>query len=124
MAPMRAHILDQFHRLHSSRRISFWYGARSLRESFYNDDFNRLADEHDNFTWTLALSEPQPEDDWNGPTGFIHQVLFERYLKDHPAPEDVEYYLCGPPQMLAATIAMLHDLGVEDDNILFDDFGG
>ena len=124
MAPMRAHILDQFHRLHSRRRISFWYGARSLRESFYNDDFNRLADEHDNFTWTLALSEPQPEDDWNGPTGFIHQVLFERYLKDHPAPEDVEYYLCGPPQMLAATIAMLHDLGVEDDNILFDDFGG
>lgn len=123
MAPMRAHILDQFHRLHSTRRITFWYGARSLRETFYVEDFDRLAREHDNFSWHLALSEPQPEDAWDGATGFIHQVLFDNYLRDHPAPEDVEYYLCGPPAMIAACTSMLHELGVEDDNIRFDDFG-
>jgi Na+-transporting NADH:ubiquinone oxidoreductase subunit F len=124
MAPMRSHIFDQLKRLHSTRRISFWYGARSRRELFYQDDFDALAREHANFSWHVALSEPQPEDDWQGDTGFIHQVLYQRYLKDHPAPEDCEYYLCGPPLMTAAVIGMLHGLGVEDDNILLDNFGG
>jgi len=123
MAPMRSHILDQLLRLHSRRKMSFWYGARSLREAFYVDLFDRLAADHDNFTWHLALSEPQPEDQWSGPTGFIHNVLYEHYLKDHPAPEDCEFYMCGPPMMNTAVISMLHDLGVEDDNILLDDFG-
>jgi len=123
MAPLRSHILDQFRRLDSRRIISFWYGARSLREAFYAEDFNELAEEKENFSWNLALSDPQPEDDWEGPTGFIHQVLYDRYLKDHPAPEDCEYYLCGPPMMIAAVVQMLEDLGVEPENILFDDFG-
>jgi Na+-transporting NADH:ubiquinone oxidoreductase subunit F len=123
MAPLRSHIFDQLRRLGSKRRISFWYGARSLREAFYAGDFDELARESDNFSWHLALSDPQPEDDWKGPTGFIHQVLYDRYLKDHPAPEDCEYYLCGPPMMIAAVVQMLEDLGVEPENILFDDFG-
>jgi len=124
MAPMRSHIFDQLMRLDSSRKISFWYGARSLKETFYVDHFDRLAAEHENFEWHIALSDPQPEDDWSGYSGFIHNVLFENYLKDHPAPEDCEFYMCGPPMMNAAVIDMLHDLGVEDDNILLDDFGG
>ncbi len=124
MAPMRSHIFDQLKRLNSKRKISFWYGARSLRESFYNDEFDDLAAKHENFTWNLALSEPQPEDNWTGMTGFIHQVLYDNYLKDHPAPEDCEYYMCGPPMMNAAVIKMLEDLGVEHENILLDDFGG
>ena len=124
MAPMRSHIFDQLRRIHSDRRIGFWYGARSYRELFFVEDFDRLAREHDNFDWKIALSDPQPEDDWDGLTGFIHQVLYERYLKSHPAPEDCEYYICGPPMMNAAVINMLHDLGVEEENILFDDFGG
>ncbi len=124
MAPMRSHIFDQLKRLHSKRKISFWYGARSLREAFYVEDFNALQEEFPNFKWTLALSEPLPEDNWEGPTGFIHQVLYDMYLKDHPAPEDCEYYLCGPPMMISAVVKMLDDLGVERDNILFDDFGG
>ncbi len=124
MAPMRSHIFDQLQRIHSDRRIGFWYGARSYRELFFVEDFDRLAREHDNFDWKIALSDPQPEDDWDGLTGFIHQVLYERYLKSHPAPEDCEYYICGPPMMNAAVINMLHDLGVEEENILFDDFGG
>jgi Na+-transporting NADH:ubiquinone oxidoreductase subunit F len=124
MAPMRSHIFDQLERLDTRRRISFWYGARSRREIFYEDDFDALARKHANFTWHIALSDPQPDDDWQGDTGFIHQVLHQRYLKDHPAPEDCEYYLCGPPLMTAAVIGMLHDLGVEDDNILLDNFGG
>jgi Na+-transporting NADH:ubiquinone oxidoreductase subunit F len=124
MAPMRSHIFDQLKRLNSPRRMSFWYGARSRREIFYQDDFDALARDHDNFDWHVALSDPLPEDDWQGPTGFIHQVLFERYLKSHPTPEDCEYYLCGPPMMTAAVIGMLHGLGVEDDNILLDNFGG
>lgn len=124
MAPMRSHIFDQLKRLNSKRKISFWYGARSWRECFYVEEYDKLAEEYDNFEWHLALSDPQPEDNWNGLTGFIHNVLYEEYLKDHEAPEDCEYYMCGPPMMNAACIKMLHDLGVEDDNILLDDFGG
>jgi len=124
MAPMRSHIFDQLKRIKSKRKISFWYGARSLREMFYEDDFNGLAAENDNFNWHVALSDPQPEDNWDGMTGFIHNVLYENYLRDHEAPEDCEYYMCGPPMMNAAVIGMLKDLGVEDENILLDDFGG
>ncbi|MBN1142283.1 MAG: NADH:ubiquinone reductase (Na(+)-transporting) subunit F [Deltaproteobacteria bacterium] len=123
MAPMRSHIFDQLKRLHSQRKISFWYGARSLRESFYNEEFDLLAREHPNFTWHLALSDPLPEDNWTGLKGFIHQVLYDTYLKDHPAPEDCEYYLCGPPMMTSSLVKMLEDLGVERENILYDDFG-
>lgn len=124
MAPMRSHIFDQLKRLQSQRKMSFWYGARSLRESFYVEDFDTLARENDNFEWHLALSDPLPEDEWTGPTGHIHNVLYENYLKDHPAPEDCEYYLCGPPMMNTAVIQMLEDQGVEPENILLDDFGG
>jgi len=124
MAPMRSHIFDQLKRLKSKRKMSFWYGARSLREMFYEDDYNMLAAENDNFEWHVALSDPQPEDNWDGMTGFIHNVLYENYLKDHEAPEDCEYYMCGPPMMNAAVIHMLKDLGVEEENILLDDFGG
>jgi len=123
MAPMRSHIFDQFKRLHTDRKVSFWYGARSLREAFYVDDFDGIQAESENFKWYLALSEPQPEDNWEGYTGFIHQVLYDNYLKDHPAPEDIEYYLCGPPMMLQAVFKMLDSLGVEPENILYDDFG-
>ena len=124
MAPMRSHIFDQLKRLRSDRKISFWYGARSKREMFYVEDYDGLAEEFDNFEWHVALSDPQPEDNWEGYTGFIHNVLYENYLKDHPAPEDCEVYMCGPPVMNAAVIKMLKDLGVEDENILLDDFGG
>jgi Na+-transporting NADH:ubiquinone oxidoreductase subunit F len=123
MAPMRSHIYDQFHRLHTKRRATYWYGARSLREAFYVDEFERLQVENPNFRWYLALSEPLPEDNWTGPTGFIHNVLYESYLKNHPAPEDVEYYMCGPGPMTKAVIAMLIDLGVDRENIMLDDFG-
>jgi Na+-transporting NADH:ubiquinone oxidoreductase subunit F len=123
MAPMRSHIFDQLKRLGSKRKISFWYGARSLREMFYKEDFDSLANDFPNFTWHIALSEPQPEDNWTGSTGFIHKVLLDEYLSKHATPEDCEYYLCGPPMMLKATLGMLHDLGVEEENILFDDFG-
>ena len=124
MAPMRSHIFDQLKRLHSKRKISFWYGARSIREMFYVEDYDQLAEEFDNFEWHVALSDPLPEDNWEGPTGFIHNVLLENYLKDHPNPEDCEYYMCGPPMMNAAVIDMLHSLGGEDENIMLDDFGG
>lgn len=124
MAPMRSHIFDQLCRLNSKRKITFWYGARSKNEMFYVDDFDRLAREHENFEWHVALSEPLPEDNWEGYTGFIHQVLYDVYLKNHPAPEDCEYYLCGPPMMSKAVITMLLDQGVEQENILYDDFGG
>jgi Na+-transporting NADH:ubiquinone oxidoreductase subunit F len=124
MAPMRSHIFDQLKRLGSKRKISFWYGARSLREMFYVEDYDQLAADNENFDWHVALSDPQPEDNWDGLTGFIHNVLYEQYLKDHPAPEDCEYYMCGPPMMNAAVIKMLTDLGVEPENILLDDFGG
>ncbi|MEZ5572324.1 MAG: NADH:ubiquinone reductase (Na(+)-transporting) subunit F [Halioglobus sp.] len=124
MAPMRSHLFDQLKRLHSKRKISFWYGARSLREMFYTEEYDQLAAENDNFEWHVALSDPQPEDNWNGYTGFIHNVLFEEYLKNHPAPEDCEYYMCGPPMMNSAVIQMLTSLGVEPENIMLDDFGG
>ena len=123
MAPMRSHIFDQFKRLKTTRTVSFWYGARSLREAFYIEDFESIEREHANFRWHLALSEPLPEDHWTGYTGFIHEVVLEHYLTSHRAPDDVEYYLCGPPPMLVACMKMLEDLGVERQNILFDDFG-
>lgn len=124
MAPMRSHIFDQLMRVHTDRKISFWYGARSLRETFYADHFDRLQAENENFQWHLALSDPLPEDEWTGYTGFIHNVLLENYLKNHPTPEDCEFYMCGPPMMNAAVIDMLHELGVEDEHIMLDDFGG
>lgn len=124
MAPMRSHIFDQLGRIHTQRKMTFWYGARSLRELFYKEEYDKLAEENDNFEWFVAMSDPQPEDNWTGYTGFIHNVLYENYLRDHPAPEDCEYYLCGPPMMNLAVVKMLQDLGVEDDNIMLDDFGG
>jgi len=124
MAPMRSHIFDQLKRLKSTRKMSFWYGARSLRELFYDDEYDALAAEFPNFQWHVAMSDPQPEDNWTGLTGFIHNVLYEQYLRDHPAPEDCEYYMCGPPIMNQSVINMLLDLGVEPENIMLDDFGG
>ena len=123
MAPMRSHIFDQFKRLKTKRKVSFWYGARSKREMFYVEDFDGIQKDNENFEWHVALSDPQAEDDWKGYTGFIHTVLFEEYLNDHESPEDCEYYMCGPPIMNASVIAMLKDLGVEDENIMLDDFG-
>lgn len=124
MAPMRSHIFDQLRRIKSKRKMTFWYGARSKREMFYVEDFDMLQKENDNFVWHCALSDPLPEDNWEGYTGFIHEVLFNEYLKNHPAPEDCEYYLCGPPMMNSAVIKMLEDNGVENDHIFLDDFGG
>jgi len=124
MAPMRSHIYDQLRRISTDRKMSFWYGARSKREMFYTEEFDKLAEDNENFDWHVALSDPMPEDNWDGYTGFIHTVLFENYLKEHPAPEECEYYLCGPPAMNAAVIKMLEDQGVEPDNIMLDDFGG
>ena len=123
MAPMRAHIFDQLLRLKTDRKITFWYGGRNERELFYVDDFDRLAAENENFTWHIALSDQNIEG-WEGYTGFIHSVLFEEYLKDHPAPEDCEFYMCGPPMMNQAVLNLLDDLGVERSNIFLDDFGG
>jgi Na+-transporting NADH:ubiquinone oxidoreductase subunit F len=123
MAPMRSHIFDQLKRLHSKRKISFWYGARSLREAFYVEEFAALAKDFDNFEWHLVLSDPLPEDNWTGAKGFVHQYLYDNYLLNHPAPEDCEFYMCGPPMMNKAATEMLYDLGVEEENILFDDFG-
>lgn len=123
MAPMRSHIFDQFKRLKTKRKVTFWYGARSKREIFYEDDFNMIQRENENFRWHIALSEPLPEDNWTGLVGFIHQVLYDEYLKNHPAPEDIEYYICGPPLMLSACLNMLHSLGVEDEMIAYDNFG-
>jgi Na+-transporting NADH:ubiquinone oxidoreductase subunit F len=123
MAPMRSHIFDQLKRLHSKRKMTFWYGARSMREAFYVDEFEQLQKDNPNFEWHLALSEPLPEDNWSGATGFIHNVLFEQYLKDHPAPEDIEYYMCGPGVMNKAVIDMLLSLGVDHEHIMLDDFG-
>lgn len=124
MAPMRSHLFDQLRRIKTDRKITFWYGARSKREMFYVEDFDMLAKENENFQWHVALSDPLPEDNWDGYTGFIHEVLLENYLKEHPAPEDCEFYMCGPPMMNAAVIKMLQDLGVEEENIMLDDFGG
>ena len=124
MAPLRSHVFELFKTRNTQRKVSYWYGARSLREMFYQEEFEKLAEEFPNFEWHLALSDPQPEDNWEGPTGFIHNVLYENYLKDHPAPEDCEYYMCGPPMMNASVIKLLLDMGVEPENILLDDFGG
>jgi Na+-transporting NADH:ubiquinone oxidoreductase subunit F len=124
MAPMRSHIFDQLDRLSTKRKITFWYGARSKREMFYVEDFDKLDKENENFTWHCALSDATPEDNWTGYTGFIHNVLFEEYLKNHPAPEDCEYYMCGPPIMNKSVINMLVDLGVDREDIMLDDFGG
>jgi len=124
MAPLRSHIFELFKQQSTDRKVSFWYGARSLREMFYVEEFDGLAENSENFDWHVALSDPLPEDNWNGHTGFIHQVVLENYLENHPAPEDCEYYICGPPLMLQAVLRMLEDLGVEPENIAFDDFGG
>jgi len=124
MAPMRSHVFDQFKTKHTKRKASFWYGARSLREAFYIDEFDRIAADNDNFDWHLVLSDPLPEDNWTGMTGFVHQALLDSYLKDHKTPEEIEYYLCGPPAMMSACFRMLDSLGVDPENIYFDDFGG
>jgi len=124
MAPMRSHIFDQLKRIKTKRKITFWYGARSRREMFFVEDFESLAAENGNFDWHVALSDPQPGDNWDGDVGFIHNVLYENYLKYHPAPEDCEYYMCGPPIMNSSVINMLLDLGVEREDIMLDDFGG
>ncbi len=124
MAPLRSHIFHLFHTLKTrDRKVSYWYGGRSLRELFYTQDFRDIEKDYDNFSYHIALSEPLEEDNWDGPTGFIHQVVYDQYLKDHPEPEEVEYYLCGPPLMLQAVMKMLDELGVPEENIAFDDFG-
>ncbi len=124
MAPLRSHIFELFRSLKTKRKVSYWYGGRSARELFYLEDFKALEEEFDNFSLNIALSEPLPEDNWTGDVGFIHQVLYDNYLKNHPAPEDIEYYMCGPPMMITAVQNMLEELGVEPENIAFDDFGG
>ena len=124
MAPMRSHLFDQFRRIQTKRKVTFWYGARSEQEMFYVNDFDMLQRENENFKWYVALSDAMPEDNWQGYTGFIHQVLHDNYLKNHPAPEDCEYYLCGPPIMNTCVIDMLLSLGVEREDIMLDDFGG
>ncbi len=124
MAPLRSHIFELFKRMKTGRKVTYWYGGRSLRELFYIEDFRAIEKDFPNFKFNIALSEPLPEDNWDGYVGFIHQVLYDHYLKDHPAPEDIEYYLCGPPMMNQAVFKLLDDLGVESENISFDDFGG
>ncbi|HZK08136.1 MAG TPA: NADH:ubiquinone reductase (Na(+)-transporting) subunit F [Bacteroidales bacterium] len=124
MAPMRSHIFHLFYTEKTKRKATFWYGGRSLRELFYVDQFDQIAKENDNFTFNIALSEPHKDDNWSGYTGFIHQVILDNYLKNHPEPEEIEYYICGPPMMNAAVIKMLDDYGVPEENIAFDDFGG
>jgi len=124
MAPMRSHIFDQFKRIKTDRKVTFWYGARSWREAFYVEDFNEIQAENDNFQWFIALSDALPEDNWTGLKGFIHKVVLDEYLTKHPSPEDIEYYLCGPPIMNTSVITMLTNLGVPPENIALDDFGG
>jgi len=124
MAPMRSHLMHLFRTEKTQKKVSFWYGARSLREAFYEDDFNQIQEDFPNFNWHIALSDPLPEDKWAGCTGFIHQVLHDNYLSQHEAPEECQYYLCGPPMMNTAVIDMLVDLGVEREDIFLDDFGG
>ncbi len=122
MAPLRSHLYHLFHTLKTGRKVSYWYGARNPNEVFYEDHFRKIEEEFPNFTFHIAMSEPRPEDNWDGYVGFIHQVVYEHYLEDHPAPEDVEYYLCGPPLMLRAALGMLDDLGIEEEMIRFDEF--
>ncbi|MDP6628204.1 MAG: NADH:ubiquinone reductase (Na(+)-transporting) subunit F [Candidatus Marinimicrobia bacterium] len=123
MAPMRSHLFDLLDTQRTKRKITFFYGARSVREMFYDEHFKKLAEEFPNFTYHVALSEPQPEDNWEGPTGFIHQAAHEIYLKDHEDPTEIEYYMCGPPMMIDAVDKMLYDLGVEQEMIDYDKFG-
>ncbi|MGD8520513.1 MAG: NADH:ubiquinone reductase (Na(+)-transporting) subunit F [Desulfobacterales bacterium] len=124
MAPLRAHIFHQLLTEKTERQMTFWYGARSKSEVFYDEELKELEQNFENFSYQVALSDPQPEDDWDGPVGFIHQVACDHYLKNHPDPTEIEYYLCGPPMMLEAVQAMLDSLGVEPEMIAFDDFGG
>jgi len=124
MAPLRSHIFHLFHTVKTKRKVSFWYGARSRREVFYEDEFKAIEKKFPNFTYNLALSEPKQEDNWKGYTGFIHQVLYTEYLSKLEEPEEIEYYLCGPPMMNEAVLRMLHDLGIPDEMVEFDDFGG
>ncbi len=124
MAPLRSHIFELFKRIKTGRKVSYWYGGRSLRELFYVDHFRQIEKDFPNFKFNIALSEPMPEDNWTGYKGFIHQVLYDEYLSKHEAPEDIEYYICGPPMMNAAVFKMLDGLGVEPENIAYDDFGG
>ncbi len=124
MAPLRSHIFELFQGQQTKRKVSFWYGGRSISELFYTEEFEAIEKNFDNFSFRVALSDPQPEDNWKGETGFIHLVLLDKYLTDHPAPEDIQYYMCGPPMMTKSVISMLEDLGVEKENIHFDDFGG
>ena len=124
MAPLRSHIFHLFHTLKSDRKVTYFYGGRSKRELFYTEHFRAIEKEFPNFKYVVALSEPLPEDNWDGPVGFIHNVAYESYLKDHPEPEEIEYYFCGPPMMNQAVIKLLDDLGVPEENIAFDDFGG
>lgn len=123
MAPMRSHIFHLFKTVKTGRPVTFWYGARSMKEVFYKEEFDAIAEEFPNFKWNLALSEPLPEDNWTGYTGFIHQVILDNYLNNHEEPEDVEYYICGPPMMNSAVTKMLYDLGVPDEMVAYDDFG-
>lgn len=123
MAPLRSHVFHLFHTLGTDRKVSYWYGGRSLRELFYTDHFRDIEEKFPNFSYHLGLSEPLPEDNWDGPVGFIHQVVLDNYLSKHPEPEEIEYYLCGPPLMLKAVMNMLDELGVPESNIAFDDFG-
>jgi Na+-transporting NADH:ubiquinone oxidoreductase subunit F len=123
MAPLRSHLFDLLDTQNTDRKISFYYGARSMREMFYHEDFLRLEREHPNFKYTVALSEPMPEDNWEGATGFIHQAAHDLYLEDHEDPTEIEYYMCGPPMMIDAVDKMLYDLGVEDEMIDYDKFG-
>ena len=124
MAPLRSHIFHLFHTLKTGRKVSYWYGARSKREMFYDDHFKKIQDKFPNFEYHVALSDPMPEDNWKGFTGFIHQVVHDNYLKEHEDPTEIEYYMCGPPMMNTAVTKMLEDLGVEEDMIDYDDFGG
>jgi Na+-transporting NADH:ubiquinone oxidoreductase subunit F len=123
MAPLRSMIHEQLERVGTTRKISFWYGARSKADLLYEEEFDTLAAKHKNFTWTVALSEPQPDDAWTGPVGFVHSIVLQNHLRDHPSPESCEYYLCGPPLMIRAVLSMLDDLGVDTDSIFNDDFG-
>ena len=124
MAPLRSHIFELFKERQTDRKVSYWYGGRSTRELFYLDEFEELKQKYENFDYHIALSDPVPEDNWTGHEGFIHQILLDEYLSKHPNPEDVEYYICGPPMMLSAVRNMLDDLGVEPENVMYDDFGG
>ncbi|MGD9238535.1 MAG: NADH:ubiquinone reductase (Na(+)-transporting) subunit F [Desulfobacterales bacterium] len=124
MAPLRAHIFHNLLTKKTDRKITFWYGARSKSEIFYDEEFKELEKNFDNFSYHVALSDPQPEDDWDGLVGFIHQVTYDQYLENHPDPDEIEYYICGPPMMLEAVQKMLDSLGVEPEMIAFDDFGG